>query len=117
MTLDLREWLEADGLGGYAMGTASGVRTRRYHALLVTAVRPPASRMVLVGDLEASVETAAGGRRDLSSHRYAGGVLHPDGAGRLASFSPEPWPTWRFVLEDGTRIVQEILVSPGAPQV
>ena len=35
--LDLREWLEADGLGGFASGTVSGVRTRRYHALLLAA--------------------------------------------------------------------------------
>ena len=27
------EWLEADGLGGFASGTTSGIRTRRYHAL------------------------------------------------------------------------------------
>jgi glycogen debranching enzyme-like protein len=29
------EWLEADGLGGFASGTVSGIRTRRYHALLI----------------------------------------------------------------------------------
>jgi predicted glycogen debranching enzyme len=114
--LDLHEWLETDGLGGYAMGTTCGLRTRRYHGLLVAATRPPAGRMVLVGDLEVFAETA-GDRRALSSHRYAGGVLHPDGASRLASFSAEPWPTWRFLLEDGTRLDQEVLVAPGAPRV
>ena len=30
-----REWLVPDGLGGYAMGTVSGLRTRRYHGLLM----------------------------------------------------------------------------------
>jgi predicted glycogen debranching enzyme len=116
LPLDLREWLETDGLGGYAMGTAAGVRTRRYHGLLVAATRPPAGRMVLVADLEVSVETAAG-TRALSSHRYAGGALYPDGASRLASFSAEPWPAWRHVLEDGTCVEQEVLVAPGAPRV
>ncbi len=29
------EWLEPDGLGGFASGTVGGVRTRRYHALLL----------------------------------------------------------------------------------
>lgn len=29
------EWLESDGLGGFASGTVGGFRTRRYHALLV----------------------------------------------------------------------------------
>ena len=36
------EWLEADGLGGFASGTASGILARRYQALLLTATTPPA---------------------------------------------------------------------------
>jgi len=31
----MTEWLETDGLGGFAMGTTDGIRTRRYHALLL----------------------------------------------------------------------------------
>ena len=54
------EWLEADGLGGFASGTASGLRTRRYHALLLAAQRPPTGRVVLVNGLEAWVTTPAG---------------------------------------------------------
>ena len=34
------EWLEADGLGGFASGTVAGIRTRRYHALLLSATTP-----------------------------------------------------------------------------
>ena len=55
-----REWLEADGLGGFASGTASGIRTRRYHALLLTAKNPPTGRMVLVNGFDAFVETSSG---------------------------------------------------------
>ena len=40
----MREWLEPDGLGGFAMGTVSGVRTRRYHGLLLTATTLPNQR-------------------------------------------------------------------------
>ena len=29
------EWLETNGLGGYASSTVAGANTRRYHALLV----------------------------------------------------------------------------------
>src|SRR2546426_9896706 len=36
-----REWLVADGLGGFGMGTVAGLRTRRYHGLLIVAPRPP----------------------------------------------------------------------------
>ncbi|MFD0786402.1 glycogen debranching enzyme N-terminal domain-containing protein, partial [Micromonospora azadirachtae] len=38
-----REWLVPDGVGGYAMGTVSGLRTRRYHGLLVVAGDRPAA--------------------------------------------------------------------------
>jgi predicted glycogen debranching enzyme len=116
MPLDLREWLETDGLGGYASGTACGVRTRRYHGLLVAATRPPAGRMVLVNGLEVFAETA-GGRHALSSQRYRGGVLHPDGAARVSSFSCEPWPTWRYDLEGGAHVTQEVFKAPGASRV
>ena len=37
--------------------------------------------------------------------------MHPDGAGRLANFEPDPWPRWIFRLEDGTEIEQEIFVD------
>jgi glycogen debranching enzyme len=53
---DEREWLEPDGRGGFASGTVSGVRTRRYHALLLTATTPPTGRMVLVNGFDAWIE-------------------------------------------------------------
>ena len=71
------EWLEADGLGGFASGTVGGVRTRRYHALLLTATSPPGGRVVLVNGIEVFIETASG-RVALTSHRYAPDVIHPD---------------------------------------
>src|SRR3569833_649070 len=91
----MREWLETDGLGGFAMGAADGIRARRYHAVLLAATRPPDARMVLVADLEVYVETAEG-RFALSSHRYRGDVVHPDGATRIVSFDHEPWPRWEW---------------------
>ncbi len=104
-----REWLEADGLGGFASGTVAGIRTRRYHALLLTATRPPTGRMVLVNGFDAWVETPAG-RFAISSQQYGPDATHPDGTTRIASFELEPWPRWTFALPDGTRVAQEILV-------
>jgi len=108
------EWLEADGRGGFASGTAALERTRRYHALLLAAASPPADRFALVNGLEAWVETPRG-RFAISSQRYAGGdgagVLYPDGLSRLAGFRPDPWPRWTFRLEDGTEVEQEIFVA------
>jgi predicted glycogen debranching enzyme len=106
------EWLETDGLGGFASGTAAIVRTRRYHALLLAATRPPSGRMVLVNGVEAWLERNAV-RFALTSDRYDPGVIHPDGAGHIESFAPQPYPRWRFVLPDHSRVEHGILVAPG----
>jgi len=115
--MDLQaEWLEADGLGGFASGTIGGMRTRRYHALLLAALAPPARRHVLVNGFDAFVETAAG-RFALSTQKYAPDVVEPDGRGRVVEFRSEPWPTWRYRLEDGTEIEQELFAVHGEPLV
>jgi len=107
-----REWIEADGLGGFASGTASGIRTRRYHALLLAATMPPTGRLVLVNGIEAWLETPPRSFA-LSSQHYAPDVIHPDGAARIERFTSNPWPRWTFALPDGTRIEHGILVQPG----
>jgi predicted glycogen debranching enzyme len=106
------EWLETDGLGGFASSTASGIRTRRYHALLLVATAPPTGRFVLANGFEAWVETPAG-TFALSSQRYAPDVVHPDGARFIESFSPDPWPRWTYRLPDGTRIDHGLLIPHG----
>ena len=108
------EWLEPDGRGGFASGTVGGERTRRYHALLLPATRPPVGRMVLVNGLEATLETDAG-RFPLSTQRYPGGadgqdVISPRGVDFLVDFQSDPWPRWTYQFPDGTRIEHEIFV-------
>src|SRR3989441_12828629 len=110
------EWIEADGLGGFASGTVSGIRTRRYHALLLTATAPPAGRVVLVNGFEAWLESRDG-TVALTSQQYAPDVIHPDGAERIESFVPDPWPTWVLRLPDGSRIEHGVLVEPGRAAV
>ena len=111
----IQEWLEADGLGGFASGTAAGVRTRRYHALLLTATNPPTGRMVLVNGFDAWLVTS-NRRIALTSQRYTPGIVHPDGSSRIARFCHEPWPTWEFDIE-GTHIRHEIVVENGTGAV
>jgi predicted glycogen debranching enzyme len=111
-----REWLEADGLGGFASGTVSTIRTRRYHALLLAAARPPVGRTVLVNGVEAWVDTPAGSC-PISSQVYGPDVVHPDGASRLRDFRAEPWPRWTYHLDDGTPIEHEVFAVRGAPVV
>jgi len=106
------EWLETDGLGGFAMGTAGGARTRRYHGLLVTATVPPAGRMVLVAGMDVAADVG-GVTWSLSTQRYQPDVTAGDGARFLERFSIEPWPTWTFRLPDGTRIAHELFLRAG----
>src|SRR2546426_5955012 len=108
-----REWLEADGLGGFDSGTSSGIRTRRYHALLLTATTPPTGRMVLVNGFDAWIETLAG-RFELTSQHYAPDVIGGDRAQRLEPFTAPPRPRSSFKIPDGTPLEQGNLVARGS---
>jgi predicted glycogen debranching enzyme len=115
------EWLEADGLGGYASGTVGQIRTRRYHALLLAA--PEASdgrggenRVVYVNGVEVWMEDESG-QHALSSQRYAPDVVHPDCRNRITAFSDEPWPKWTFTLARGIQVEHEVVVRRDAPLV
>ncbi len=78
------EWLETDGLGGWASSTLAGAHTRRYHGMLVAATRPPAGRRLLVSRLDETVVTA-NERAELGANRYPG-AIHPRGYERLQEF-------------------------------
>jgi predicted glycogen debranching enzyme len=105
-----REWLEANGLGGWAMGTISGCLTRRYHGLLVAATRPPGGRMVLLSKLAETL--VAGDRRiELDTNRYPGAV-HPRGFTHLARFALEPFPTFEFEVS-GLRLRKTVAAVHG----
>jgi predicted glycogen debranching enzyme len=108
------EWLESDGLGGFASGTAGGERTRRYHALLLAAARPPSGRVVLVNGLEAWIDSEEGKRHALTRHRYTPDHLYPDATAELISFTTTPWPTWHFSIDEHLQLTAELFVSHGA---
>lgn len=81
------EWLLADGLGGYSMGTAIGAGTRRYHGLLVQALRPPAGRVNALPAVVVGLTLPDGRRVELSTFRFGDDLVHPDGWRRLRSFT------------------------------
>ena len=108
------EWLEADGLGGFASGTVP----RRPHAALPRAAadrddgrRPTASSWSTAST--PGCETPAGALRDQLAAlrpRTSSSRTAPRG---IEAFALEPWPRWTFALEDGTRVEQEIFVPQG----
>ncbi|MGE0552513.1 MAG: amylo-alpha-1,6-glucosidase [Gemmatimonadales bacterium] len=113
------EWLEPDGLGGFASGTVSGERRRRYHGLLTVATTPPTGRVMLLSGFDASVERArdqGDARREfLTPQRYRPGVQTE--SAELEDFTIDPWPTWTFRLAGGLGVIQEIMVPRGQPTV
>jgi predicted glycogen debranching enzyme len=105
-----REWLVANGIGGYAMGSLAGARTRRYHSLLTASLQPPTRRTVVVASLDAWVEID-GQRSPLVTHEWAAGVVLPDGYRHLESFRLEGTiPTFVWGLGD-FQIIQRIWMA------
>src|SRR6195256_3587360 len=84
------EWLETNGIGGFASSTIIGLNTRRYHGLLVAATKPPVGRVVMLSKLEETL-VVDGARFELASNQYAGAV-HPLGFQYLESFRVHPFP-------------------------
>jgi predicted glycogen debranching enzyme len=91
-----REWLLTNGIGGFAMGSVSGINTRRYHGHLVSAIKPPTQRMVLLAGVEAYVQ-AEGTPVGLSANQYPG-TIHPQGYQHLKSFSVDSVARWRWKI-------------------
>ena len=95
-----REWLVTNGMGGYAMGTVSGILTRRYHGLLIAALQAPVGRTLLVTKLDERV-AYGGGCYDLYADRRAGGRVAPRGFLHLERFFLEgTTPVWHYALGD-----------------
>jgi predicted glycogen debranching enzyme len=119
------EWLETNGLGGWAGTTVAGAHSRRYHGLLVAATRPPVGRTVLLSRLDETLHVG-GATYDLGCNLFPGTVA-PRGFEYLASFRQDLFP--QFIFEAGgvrlqktvaavdgentTLVLYEVLEAPG----
>lgn len=105
-----REWLETNGIGGYASSTIIALNTRRYHGLLVAAMKPPVGRAVLLSKIDETL-VVDGYRVELSCNRYPG-VIHPQGHLHLKEFRDDPFPI--FVYEvDGCVLEKSVFMVHG----
>ncbi|WP_091559328.1 amylo-alpha-1,6-glucosidase [Micromonospora pattaloongensis] len=112
-----REWLVTDGLGGYATGTVSGLRTRRYHGLLVVAGPTPATRRVALASLDPAVILPSGAQVRLGTHEWASGAVDPTGFELLERFDlVDGVPRWRWRIGDVV-IERELAMAYGSPCV
>jgi predicted glycogen debranching enzyme len=108
------EWLLTNGCGGFAMGTAAGINTRRYHALLIGATQPPVGRLValhsLIEQFEVDNRVA-----HLSTQLFTEQTqVHPNGWTRLRAFLVEPPSRCRWFFDvNGVRIVRTLTLGVG----
>ena len=114
-----REWIETNGLGGWASSTVSFASSRRYHGMLVAADER-GQRRVVVAKLDETVGTF-----ELATNRYPG-AIHPRGFELLQSFRRKTFPEWEYTAgdvrlrktvvaprgENTTIIVYEVLDAP-----
>ncbi len=107
-----REWLLTNGLGGFAMGTPSGVNTRRYHGLLVAATAPPATRYVLLAGMDEFIEPALSNPIGFSTNQYPG-TLYPEGYLYLKHFHVDQEAVWIYRAGEA-EIEKSLNLHPGA---
>ena len=103
------EWLETNGLGGYASGTDCACNSRRYHGLLVINL-PGIGRHVLLSNVEDWL--LAGGKKYALSSRRHPGVYYPDGPRFQTAFAPFPCPSFTYEA-GGFRVTRELMLLQG----
>lgn len=110
-----REWILTNGIGGFAMGTVSGANQRRYHGHLVAAHPAPVHRMVLLGNIEAFVQSD-GNPVGISCNQYQGAV-NPEGHHFIEYFAAfENFVMWRYKVS-GVTIEKRIAMHQGVNAV
>jgi predicted glycogen debranching enzyme len=99
-SLVTREWLVANGLGGYASGTVPGVITRRYHGLLIAALPAPLGRIVMLSHVAEQLRFDDGKSVEIGGREQSGDAPDARGTGYLTEFRLEAGlPVWRYDVE------------------
>jgi predicted glycogen debranching enzyme len=105
-----REWLETNGIGGFASATISGANSRRYHGILTAATKPPLGRITMLSKFEETL-TIGENSYELSANQFPN-VVDPQGFKYLKSFRLDPFPIWIFEVE-GIEIEKKIFMLDG----
>ncbi|MBD6616378.1 amylo-alpha-1,6-glucosidase [Komarekiella sp. 'clone 1'] len=109
--LDTREWLLTNGLGSFASGTVSDVRTRTYHGWLFAATNPPSGRTLLISHLEASLEVL-GDVVALGTNFWSNRQIEPTGYELLRCFDINPVPKWIWG-KDNWQLTRQLVMPYG----
>lgn len=132
-----REWLETNGLGGWASSTLAGAHTRRDHGLLVVA-QDDRPAFALLSRLDETLYVPRSPREQEPAHEgadvfelganvFPGPNVYPRGYEHLASFTRGLFPVFTYEAgpvrlqktvaaldgEAATVVVYEVLEAPG----
>jgi len=91
------EWIETNGVGGYASSTIIGLNSRRYHGLLVSANNPPVEREVIVSKLDEAI-VLKNKFYELSVNQFPGNVS-PKGYQYLVEFKKDLFPEFIYKVD------------------
>lgn len=94
------EWLHTNGAGAYATSTIALMHTRREHGILVAPLNPPVDPVVVVSNVDATIEIRGRSHR-LSTHQFPG-VAPTPGYRHLKSFAQDPLPRWSYRINKST---------------
>jgi len=117
------EWLDTNGLGGWAGTTVAGAHSGRHHGLLVAATQE--RRTVLLSRLDETLHIE-GESFELSCNQFPGAVA-PRGYEHLTAFRKDLFPTFDFEAggvrlrktvaavdgENTTLVLYEVVEAPG----
>ncbi len=107
-----REWLVTNGLGGFASGTVAGPLTRRYHGLLIAALRPPTGRTLLAARFDEAIRVGDDEHLIYTS-LWRDGVADPVGWRYLRRFDLiDGVPTWTYEVA-GRVLVKQVWMEHG----
>lgn len=107
------EWLVTNGIGGYASASLSGALTRRYHGLLIAALRPPLQRTLLLAKLDETASYLAHSY-PLFSNIWQNQKIDPRGHYFIEKFYLSgSIPNWEYRLGDAV-LRKSIWMKPGA---
>ncbi|MEO5569749.1 MAG: amylo-alpha-1,6-glucosidase [Bacteroidia bacterium] len=105
------EWIETNGIGGYASSTIIGTNTRRYHGLLIASMNAPVERVTMLSKLDETI-ICREEKFELGTNQYKDAVT-PAGFNFIERFSKNLFPEWKYKLPNGIEIKKTIACVQG----
>jgi len=94
------EWLETNGMGGYASSSVLNCHTRKYHGLLVANLAAPPGRYVLLSKTDDFL-VLDDEEHPLTAHQFPD-YFSPGGQAYLVRFESIPHPRFTYKIGKGT---------------